>query len=347
MKSDTVEKLRLWFLKNRRCLPWRDTNNSYYVWVSEVMLQQTQVDVVFPYFERFIKKFPTLFDLAKAPVEEVIKLWEGLGYYSRARHLHVGAKMIVEQFSGVLPPHKETLLKIKGIGPYTAAAILSFAFKMKAAAVDGNVLRVLARFFGIKQSIDDSRTIAMIEKKVIEFLPKERPYEVSEGLIELGALVCKKQAPNCFSCPLRSECVAFKRQITVQLPIRKKRPKTTLIKRLVLILECEECVLVQRNTQKKIMQDLYEFPYLEITKKPTKKDALQYLSSLNIEAEFLGNHPMVQHSFTRFVAHLFPFSFRVREKKQIGHCDWIEKNQCHKKPFSSGHKKILQKNACN
>ena len=192
-----IEALKAWFLKEKRDLPWRENASPYWVWVSEVMLQQTQVSVVVPYFIRWMKKFPTISALAAAQCEDVIKTWEGLGYYSRARNLHKGAQTIVSNYNGKLPKTRNELLAIKGLGLYTANAILAFAFKKKAAPVDGNVRRVLARYDGVYESIDKTKVQKEIQSRAEKLLPERQSYLISEALIELGALICKKKTQLC------------------------------------------------------------------------------------------------------------------------------------------------------
>ena len=190
-----VELLITWFKENKRPLLWRENATPYQIWVSEVMLQQTQVSVVESYFYNWMKLFPTIQELAKTPISKVLKAWEGLGYYSRARNLHDGARMVCRDFKGVLPNDRDSLLKIKGLGPYTVAAILNFAFHQRSAAVDGNVLRVISRYDTIKEEIDKSIAFQKVVSRVENVLPLKEPWVAMEGFIELGALICKKKIP--------------------------------------------------------------------------------------------------------------------------------------------------------
>jgi A/G-specific adenine glycosylase len=210
VKSVSNHSLNTWFEENRRAFPWREDPTPYSVWVSEVMLQQTRASVVVPYFERWMITFPSVAALAVAPIEQVIKMWEGLGYYSRARNLHRGAQQIVDDFGGVIPSTKEELLKIRGLGPYTVAAILSFGFKQRAAAVDGNVLRVITRYAWIDQDIQKVATKRVVAEFVESFLDEKQPWVTSEALIELGATICTP-APRCALCPIQSGCAAYSR----------------------------------------------------------------------------------------------------------------------------------------
>jgi A/G-specific adenine glycosylase len=251
-----------WFLQEQRDLPWRRERSPYAVWVSEMMLQQTLVAVVIPYFERWMKRFPSIKHLAEAPLDEVLKVWEGLGYYSRARYLHQGAKHIVEHHKGVFPSSPEDLKKIKGLGPYTVGAIRSFAFQHRVPAVDGNVVRVLTRFFMIKEDISKPSTMRTIWEFAEKILPEKDPWVVNEALIELGATVCKKQ-PQCHACPLKQGCQAYSHGIAVDLPYKSAKIKYESLFRAVPVVQWNNKLLVKRGEKGKIMSDLYEFPYFE------------------------------------------------------------------------------------
>lgn len=313
--------LKLWFEENKRDFPWRGSPTPYAVWVSEVMLQQTQAAVVVPYFERWMARFPTLKSLATASIDEVIKLWEGLGYYSRARNLHAGANYIVDHFGGELPSDPELLAKVKGLGPYTIGAILSFAFHQKAVALDGNVARVISRFFCIE---DPSH----FREKVKQILPDSEPWVMMEALIELGAKVCTRR-PNCAACPLEGECQALYLGKVDLLPIKKKRPPITLLERDVLLIQHKDSFLVQRHLGKKVMSGLYEFPYVDKGVPPF------------YPGKFLRKLKPVSHTFTRYKSHLFPSIWIAEEKNEIEGFVWKEASELSKLAFSSGHRQIL------
>jgi A/G-specific adenine glycosylase len=323
-----IDALKHWFLQVRRDLPWRGNPSPYEVWVSEVMLQQTQVSVVIDYFIRWMEKFPTIDALANASVQEVVKAWEGLGYYTRARNLHKGAKML----SGQLPSTKEELLKVPGIGAYTAAAILSFAFHEKAAAVDGNVLRVIARYFCIEEEIDRPAIQKKVTALVEGLLPDQEPWIVMEALIELGAKVCKKKA-DCFSCPLKNNCQGRKKGMVEALPMKGKKMVVTQLIRHVAVIRSEDHFLVRKTDSGKVMADLYEFPYWENESR---------IGELGVELSFLKKLEKVKHSFTRFRCELFPILWSAKEIFSILGCQWIALDQLAKLPFSSGHRRIMQ-----
>ncbi len=322
-----TEKLKVWFEAHKRDLPWRESQNPYFVWVSEIMLQQTQVAVVLPYFERWIKAFPTVEALAAAPLHQVIKLWEGLGYYSRARNLHTGAQLIVDKFDGNIPNNSQQLLQIKGIGPYTQGAILSFAFHQKAAAVDGNVMRVVARFTGIEEKKN-------IVNWVETHLPDEKPWVVMEGLIELGATICSKK-PMCSRCPIRKDCYAYRHQLTEELPRKKERCKIIHLKRAVAIIVFFEHYLLEKVKQG-VMRDLFEFPYIE-SQDNNVQEAFE--KKLDLPLQHIRSLKKENHTFTRYRVELFPHVFET--KKMDPRYLWVQKQQLSELPFSSGHRRIV------
>lgn len=330
--------LKNWFLDEKRDLPWRNNPSPYQVWISEVMLQQTQVSVVIPYFERWMKRFPTIQKLAEASTDEVIKIWEGLGYYSRARNIHEAAKYVVAAHQGVLPSSKEELSKIKGLGPYTIGAIQSFAFKMKSAAVDGNVVRVLSRYFHIEEDISKGKTIQMMRELLEEKLPDEEPWVVSEALIELGATVCQKK-PRCEVCPLRNNCLGYRHGVADQLPIKTAKVKYEKLFRAVGVVSYQDYYLIRRGEKGEIMSDLYEFPYLE----GVEGDMDQHFKmKFGLSLKFVQEYPKVSHSFTRFRVELKPLHYHAKAKIPVEGYEWRTLRELHDLAFSSGHRKILQ-----
>lgn len=199
-------ELLSWYERSKRDLPWRRHRDPYYIWVSEIMLQQTRVDTVIPYFQRFIERFPTIRDLAEAPEEEVLKCWEGLGYYSRARNLQAAAKQVMERHGGIVPDTKAEVSALKGVGPYTTGAILSIAFNRPEPAVDGNVMRVLSRYFLIEEDVAKAGTRTLMEELAAELIPEGRASDFNQALMELGALVCTPKSPQCLICPVMARC---------------------------------------------------------------------------------------------------------------------------------------------
>ncbi|NGX57612.1 MAG: Adenine DNA glycosylase [Chlamydiae bacterium] len=333
------EKLAEWFQKNKRDFPWRKDLSPYHVWVSEVMLQQTLAQVVIPYFERWMQLFPTVEDLAKASLETVIKAWEGLGYYSRARNLHAGAQQIVAEFDGKIPDNENELKKIKGIGDYTAGAILSFVFHKKAPAVDGNVIRVASRLMAIDDDISQPKTVKKIRENVEDMLPEEEPWIVMEALIELGAMICRKK-PLCDECPLRQQCQAYLQGCEQELPFKSQKIRYENLYRTVFIVKCEDHYLLRVPKKGEIMQDLHEFPYVE--NRLTKSKAGDYLKSeYQIEATYKQKLNIVKHTFTRYRAQLFPFIFETNNMAEVNSLKWVSRSKIGDYAFSSGHRRIL------
>ena len=218
-------RLVTWYLQNKRDLPWRQSINPYTVWLSEIILQQTRVDQGTAYFFKFIEQFPTVYNLANASEEEVLKLWQGLGYYSRARNLHSAANYIVNELNGKFPTTYSEILKLKGVGDYTASAIASICFNEPTAVVDGNVYRVLARYFGISTPINSTSGIKEFKKLAQELIVEDIPGTFNQAIMEFGACMCKPQNPDCFNCPLNDSCVALSNNTIAQLPVKINKTK--------------------------------------------------------------------------------------------------------------------------
>lgn len=253
-----------WYLQNKRDLPWRNDNNPYTIWLSEIILQQTRVDQGLPYFLRFKESFPTVFDLANASEDSVLKLWQGLGYYSRARNLHKTAQQIVQEYHGEFPKRFSELRHLKGVGDYTAAAIASFAYNENVAAVDGNVYRVLSRFFDVETDIASSAAKKEFTQLATELLPKGKANIFNQAIMEFGALQCVPKNPDCKHCVFNSGCLALQKKKVAQLPVKSK--KSNVVHRyfnyLVFIDDAQHTVICKR-TKKGIWHNLYEFPLLE------------------------------------------------------------------------------------
>ncbi len=330
--SGWQQKVRGWFRKAKRSLPWRESPTPYRVWISEVMLQQTQVAFVLPYYRRWLERLPTIKALADAPLDEVIKLWEGLGYYSRARNLHAGAQQVLADYGGELPADAASLSKIKGLGSYTVGAILSFAFRQKAAAVDGNVIRVLTRFFAIGEDVSKPKVVEGLREVTLAILPDEQPWEVMEGLIELGATICRRK-PDCLACPIREDCRGYEEGRPELYPYKSKKQAITLLERSVAVVEAEGHLLLRRGEEGRVMADLYEFPYL-----PKGEGVFEELLGLSLKR--LRGLPEVRHTFTRYRARLYPEVFEGARQSVDGY-EWIPLSVVGKLPFSSGHKKVL------
>lgn len=322
-----IPGLLAWFAHNKRSLPWREDPTPYRVWISEVMLQQTQATTVIPYFLLWMDRFPTLESLANASIEEVIKSWEGLGYYSRAKNLHRAARYFHENHKGEIPHNEEALLKAPGFGPYTAAAVSALAFQQPLIAIDANVARVFTRFFHIQEPIDKPSTLI----KLRAYVPPPTPYRLAEALIELGALICKKK-PNCSKCPIQQGCLAFKENTTHLLPCKTPRPLTQKLLRWVAIFLYNNHILVRKVPEGEIMAGLYEFPYHEEETSKPFYPHIKLFTALAIQ----------HHSFTKYRIELRPRLYKVDALQTPSHHQWVAMKQLTHLPFSSGHRRIAQ-----
>ncbi|MFN3916562.1 MAG: A/G-specific adenine glycosylase [Flavobacteriales bacterium] len=259
------EELIRWYRANKRDLPWRKTNNPYFVWLSEIILQQTRVSQGLPYYESFTVKFPTVFDLAAAHQDDVIRTWQGLGYYSRAQNLHNTAKLVSNELNGKFPKDYQNLLKLKGVGEYTAAAIASFCFNESVAVVDGNVYRVLSRLFDLDTPIDQNAGKKEFRTLAEELLDKQNAAEYNQAIMEFGALQCTPKNPHCDTCPLTNKCLAFDRKTIPQRPVKSSKTKMLEQKmNFLFVTDGQNCV-VEKRDGKGIWKNLYQFPLLENT----------------------------------------------------------------------------------
>jgi A/G-specific adenine glycosylase len=272
--------LTQWYLQNKRELPWRNTTNPYPIWLSEIVLQQTRVAQGLPYFLRFINAFPTVSDLANAHEEEVLKLWQGLGYYSRARNLHKTAQEIAFNRDGIFPGNYAELLKLKGIGEYTAAAIASFSYNEAVPVVDGNVFRVLSRYFDIETDISSASAKKEFTALANELLPKGKANIFNQAIMEFGALQCVPKSPDCQTCVLNQSCLALQKKKVAQLPVKSKKIKVTKRYFNYLVFSDEvQNTLIQKRTDKGIWHNLYEFPLIETENSETDETILNLIQN--------------------------------------------------------------------
>lgn len=274
-----TENLLRWYTLNRRDLPWRETRNPYIIWLSEIILQQTRVAQGLPYFHAFMNKFPTVEALANAPEEDILRTWQGLGYYSRARNLHACARNIVIDRNGKFPDNYKGLLGLKGVGPYTAAAIASFAYREQVAVVDGNVYRVLSRFFGLDADISSHHGKKAFGKLANEIIPEKTPDKYNQAIMEFGALQCVPKNPNCQQCPLRTGCHALQNELVDKLPVNEKKVKVKSRYFLYYHIQIDELTIVRKRTEKDIWQGLVDFPLTEYS-------SMDHI--VNIEPDSLG-----------------------------------------------------------
>ena len=284
--------LEAWYLSVNRDLPWRKTKDPYSVWLSEIILQQTRVAQGTSYYLRFIENFPTVFDLANAEEEKVLKLWQGLGYYSRARNLHYSAKYIVNELNGEFPKSYSKLLQLKGVGDYTASAIASICYDEKTAVVDGNVYRVLSRYFGKDTPINSSKGVKEFKALAQKLLETNNPGQYNQAIMDFGALQCKPKSPDCAECPLMGGCEAFSKNTVQSLPVKEKKSK--IKKRyfnfVVVLTEDRQTILSQRKG-KGIWENLYQFPLVEADE---TLDLEQLVASSRFQELFASNYGPIQ-----------------------------------------------------
>jgi A/G-specific adenine glycosylase len=306
------QKIGDWYDSNKRFLPWRETRNPYHIWLSEIILQQTRVNQGFAYYEKFIEKYPTLHVLAAAGIENILLLWQGLGYYSRARNLYRTAQIIDQQYNGQIPEEYEELLKLPGIGEYTAAAIASLAFNKPVAAIDGNVYRVLARYFGIESAPDTGKGRNEFSIAAEELLDRNNPGRHNQALIELGALICLPKSPLCDECPLNRSCFALKTNRTDSLPVKKKGVKITNRYFYYLIIQKKKKIFIRQRSENDIWALLYDFPLIEMK----RSVSLKVLLKSNEWKEFFGDHKIIVKHISEEIKHML--------SHQILHVHFIE-----------------------
>lgn len=302
-----------WYKKNARVLPWRNTRDPYRVWLSEIMLQQTRVSAVIPYYQRFLEALPTIYDLAAASDETLLKLWEGLGYYTRARNLKKAANVIVKEYNGKFPDRYEDILSLPGIGEYTAGAICSICFDHPTPAVDGNVLRVLARLTDCHESISEPNVKRAFRDALSYAYPEKNCGIFTQSLMELGALICVPNgAPNCTLCPLNTFCIAFKNKTQDLLPVRAKKPERKKEHRTVFLLESDGFVAVKKREEKGLLNGLWEFPNTPCAL--NKKDAVLKLKEWGVVPKDIVKSSRRKHIFTHIEWEMECFYFTCENK---------------------------------
>lgn len=316
-------ELLSWYERSKRDLPWRRHRDPYYIWVSEIMLQQTRVDTVIPYFQRFIERFPTIRDLAEAPEEEVLKCWEGLGYYSRARNLQAAAKQVMERHGGIVPDTKAEVSALKGVGPYTTGAILSIAFNRPEPAVDGNVMRVLSRYFLIEEDVAKAGTRTLMEELAAELIPEGRASDFNQALMELGALVCTPKSPQCLICPVMARCAGRLEGAEERLPVKSKAKPPRPEYRLAALVEGSGAlagrVLVRRRPDTGLLARMWELPHIPADAVPGEGAGLPdgpamdrlaaALAAAGVPARPGGALLNAEHTFSHIHWHLRVFRF--------------------------------------
>ena len=344
-----TKKLLYWFSANRRDLPWRRTRDPYAIWISEIMLQQTQVLTVIPYYYRFLEAFPTIRDLASADLEEVLKIWEGLGYYARARNLHKAAQTIVKEFKGNFPDNLQDVLKLPGIGRYTAGAILSIAFNDPIPILDGNVARVLSRVLLFKEPINTHRAKEKLWQIAENLLPSENPGEFNQALMELGALVCTPKNPSCETCPLQEICLSKANHRENDIPIKIKKKKVPHMHVSAGIIWANGKILITRRPTNKMLGGLWEFPGGKCEKGESFEQCLLHEISeeLSIRVEIIGHFMDVKHAYSHFKMTLHMFHCRhVLGEPVLNGVDafqWVYPEGLLELPFPAADGKVIRK----
>ena len=331
MLNEIVQPLISWYRQNKRLLPWRDQKNAYYTWVSEIMLQQTRVEAVKPYFLRFIGELPDVKALAECPEEKLMKLWEGLGDYNRVRNMQSAAQVVVAEYGSVLPASYDELLALKGIGSYTAGAIASIAYDIPVPAVDGNVLRVFSRITEDRQDIMKQSVRRQVEEKLLGIMPKEAPGDFNQALMELGAVVCVPNGPaRCMECPVAALCKAYHHGTVDELPVKAPKKKRTIENRTVLVIQDGERTAIHKRPQEGLLAGLYELPNVE--GHLSMDEALQKVKEMNLEPLHIEPLPEAKHIFSHIEWRMIGYRIRVSSLEERKESSFIftEKKQSEK-----------------
>lgn len=338
--EEITEPLLSWYEENKRDLPWRRDPSPYHVWVSEIMLQQTRVEAVKPYYFRFMEHFPTVKALAEAPDEELMKCWEGLGYYSRARNLKKAAGIVVEQYGGTLPASYKELLDLPGIGSYTAGAIASIAYEIAAPAVDGNVLRVLSRVTGSRDDILKQSTKKKMETLVSEVIKEGEAGDFNQALIETGATICVPNGePLCDSCPFYTVCAARAEGLTGEIPVKTPKKKRKIEEKTVLLLKYREKIAIRKRKAEGLLASLYEFPNVPgILKEKDVRELVKHVESVE-------KLPQSKHIFSHIEWHMSGFLVNLEDmpvEETLIFAEWTKLQQKYSIPSAfAAYKKYL------
>lgn len=330
-----------WFDHNHRAMPWRETRKAYNIWVSETMLQQTQVDTVIPYYNRFMERFPTVEDLAKADLEEVYTYWQGLGYYRRAANLHKGAQLICEMFDGQFPKDPNEAKKIPGVGPYTLGAVLSIAYGIALPAVDGNVMRVLARALRIDADIAVAKNRKLFEEQVMALMPED-PNRFNQGLMELGATVCTPKNPKCESCPVQTECEGYKQGDCLSYPVKTPKAKPIEVRYDVWLIKKEGALWLEKREDEGLLAGMWGLPMVH-------ENEVHLYEALKNMATVL---PEVKHVFTHKKWMMTPCCIAYSEsvddtiallQRGCSEGRYVTKEEMENLPIATAFKKVIKK----
>lgn len=295
-------RLKKWYQKSRRRLPWRQTANPYLIWVSEIMLQQTQVNTVIPYYQKFIRRFPDVNRLAEVDLQDVLKIWEGLGYYARARNLHKAARVVVDQYKRVIPGSFDEFRSLPGVGDYIASAVLSIAYHQPYPVVDGNVKRVLARLMMISAPVNQSSSYKKFHAAAADLLDRDDPGTFNQAVMELGALICKPSKPDCGICPVKSQCLAFKGKQVASYPIRLARPPVPEHDLAIGVIYKDNRVLIVRRPENGLLGGMWEFPSGRILPDESAEAACIRMikDQTNLKVRIKSKLTRIRHAYTHF-----------------------------------------------
>jgi len=344
------EETVTWYLVHRRDLPWRRTRDPYLIWLSEVMLQQTRVDQAMPYYERFVGRFPDVRALANADIHDVLVAWEGLGYYSRARNLHAAAKQIVGQFDGRIPDTWDAIRSLKGVGDYTAAAVLSIAYGRPHAVVDGNVIRVVSRYLGIREDVGSAAVKGTIQKTVSEWIPADAPSEFNQGMMELGATVCTPRNPLCSECPLATACVARLTLQTETIPYKAPKAKVPHHQIVVgIIFDESGRVLIAQRPETAMLGGLWEFPggKVELGEDYLHTIGRELDEELGVTVGQVQPFHTLKHAYSHFKITMHAYTCRIQsgtpQPRTSTRLQWVEITELHQFPFPKANRTLTQK----
>ncbi|HBQ59839.1 MAG TPA: A/G-specific adenine glycosylase [Balneolaceae bacterium] len=349
--KEFATELLNWYQDHKRQMPWRGEADPYKIWISEIMLQQTRVDQATPYFQNFISLFPTVYDLAEAEQQEVLKAWEGLGYYSRARNLHAASKMVVKEFNGKVPESYDEIIKLKGIGPYTAAAVTSIAFNKPNAVVDGNVIRVLTRYYGIEDDTRSTKTRRKVQEFANELIDEENPGDFNQAMMELGSEICTPSNPDCQHCPVQSGCVATKMAKTEVIPYKspaKKKPHH-IIGVGIIERERDDKILIALRPNDAMLGGMWEFPGGkqkdgESIQKTIERELEE---ELGVEVKAYKELMNLKHAYSHFSITMHAWFCTLisgePKPKESQEVRWVSRDQLQEFPFPKANKVLTER----
>ncbi|OFY67313.1 MAG: A/G-specific adenine glycosylase [Bacteroidetes bacterium RIFCSPLOWO2_02_FULL_36_8] len=345
-KIHFLKNLFAWYHKNKRDLPWRNIQDPYKIWVSEIILQQTRVNQGLPYYLNFIKEFPDVYSLAGAEERKVLKIWQGLGYYSRARNMHETARKIVSEFHGKFPPSFEQLLKLKGIGNYTAAAIASFAWKIPVPVLDGNVIRVLSRILAYRKPVNTSIAVKYFQQVAQKLISVKQPDIFNQAMMEMGAMMCTPVNPACVICPVNKYCLAYNKKIQGKIPVIQKNIKIKKRFFNYAVIRCKNKFLIHERTEGDIWKGLYEFYLMETDPPPTPSSGgqdslttiLQKLNSVGFsKIKFIQESKTIRHVLSHQIIYTKFYEFELLQETKpegMGDYKWVSEKELKSFPWS-------------